>query len=133
MWGVTRCISFTNLLQIVLVLIFGNKISLFEHTKNQKAFEGELARAQKKGIPLDQVLELSVTKKESDKNVEQTQPQHRLKVGFSLNNFSCTSNRSQKFHTGKTRRICSRVCAISKNRRRARLYCCWQKTRGSGG
>ncbi len=73
---------FSNLLQVVSVLIIGNKISLVEQTIGKQKIETTVANAQKAGTVLDDILDIAVCPADHDKNVEQTKPQYGLQVSY---------------------------------------------------
>ena len=62
------------------MMIIGDKVSLFEHTKNKKAFKDVVAAAQNAGTALDDVMDTSVPPSEHKSNLNQTKPLHRLQV-----------------------------------------------------
>jgi hypothetical protein len=61
--------------EVVSVLILGNKISLFEHTKNKQKFSTIVAKSQ----TLDDVLDVSVSTSDHQNNILQTESQYDLK------------------------------------------------------
>jgi hypothetical protein len=94
------CISFTNLLQVVSMLIIGDKVSLFEHTISKKAFGDVIAAAWKDGTVLDRVMDTSVSSSEHQSNINQTKPLHGLQVPH-ISHYKClsySSNQFQHFH-----------------------------------
>ena len=65
-------------------MIFGDKLSLFEHVKSKQSFVSEVAKVQKGDRTWSDSFSVSVSASEHKKNVIQTNQLHGLQVTPSL-------------------------------------------------